>query len=76
VPIPPLAALAALYEAAISGIRRIPIVGVALNTFDLDDEAARRAVDAAARETGLPATDPVRFGAGELARAIRRFLSI
>lgn len=76
VPIPPLAALAALYETAISGIRRIPVVGVALNTFDLDDEAARRAVDAAARETGLPATDPVRFGADGLVRAIRRFLSI
>ncbi len=76
VPIPPLAALAALYEAAISGIRRIPVVGVALNTFDLDDEAARRAVDAAARETGLPAADPVRFGADALERAIRRFLSI
>jgi uncharacterized NAD-dependent epimerase/dehydratase family protein len=76
VPIPPLAELAALYEAAISGIRRIPVVGVALNTFDLDDGAARRAVEAAEQETGLPATDPVRFGADVLARAIRRFLSL
>ncbi|MCX5754359.1 MAG: DUF1611 domain-containing protein [Candidatus Krumholzibacteria bacterium] len=76
VPIPPLAELASLYEGAISGIRRIPVIGIALNTFDLDDEGARRAVEAAERETGRPVTDPVRFGAGVLARAIRGFLSI
>ncbi len=76
VPIPPLAELASLYEGAISGIRRIPVVGVALNTFDLDGERARRAVEAAERQTGLPVTDPVRFGAGVLVSAIRRILSI
>jgi uncharacterized NAD-dependent epimerase/dehydratase family protein len=76
VPIPPLAELVSLYEGAISGIRRIPVVGIALNTFDLDDERSHRAVEAAERETGLPVTDPVRFGAGVLVHAIRRFLSI
>jgi uncharacterized NAD-dependent epimerase/dehydratase family protein len=76
VPIPPLAELASLYEEAISGIRRIPVIGVALNTFDLDDERARRAVEAAERETGLPAADPVRFGADALVGAIRGTLSI
>jgi uncharacterized NAD-dependent epimerase/dehydratase family protein len=76
VPIPPLGELASLYEGAISGIRRIPVIGIALNTFDLDDEGARRAVEAAERETGLPVADPVRFGAGVLVSAVRRFLSI
>jgi uncharacterized NAD-dependent epimerase/dehydratase family protein len=76
VPIPPLPELASLYEGAIAGIRRMPVVGIALNTFDLDDALARQAVEAAERRTGLPATDPVRFGAGVLVSAIRRFLSI
>jgi uncharacterized NAD-dependent epimerase/dehydratase family protein len=76
VPIPPLPALVSLYEGAIAGIRRIPVVGIALNTFDLDEELARGAVERAERETGLSATDPVRFGAGVLVGAIRRFLSI
>lgn len=76
VPIPPLPELVSLYEGAISAIRRMSVVGIALNTFDLDDELARRAVEAAARQTGLPATDPVRFGADVLARAIRNSLSI
>jgi uncharacterized NAD-dependent epimerase/dehydratase family protein len=76
VPIPPLAELVRLYEHAIDGVRTIPVIGIALNTFDLDDEDARRAIDDAERETALPATDPVRFGAGPLVQAIRGFLSI
>jgi uncharacterized NAD-dependent epimerase/dehydratase family protein len=76
VPIPPLPQLAALYERAIEGIRRSPVIGVALNTFDMEERAARRAVEEAARETGLPTADPVRFGAEPLVSAIRSFLSI
>lgn len=71
VPIPPLPALVRLYEDAVAGIRRIPVLGIALNTFDLPEDAARDAVRRAAAETGLPAADPVRFGAEPLARAIR-----
>jgi uncharacterized NAD-dependent epimerase/dehydratase family protein len=70
VPIPPLAELVRLYERAAAGIGRIPVVAVALNTFDLGDEAARAAVARASRETGLPAADPVRFGAAPLVEAV------
>jgi uncharacterized NAD-dependent epimerase/dehydratase family protein len=76
VPIPPLKDLARLYERAIEGIRTIPVAGIALNTFDLEEGAARRAIEDAERETGLPATDPVRFGAAPLVRAIRERCSI
>jgi uncharacterized NAD-dependent epimerase/dehydratase family protein len=76
VPIPPLLKLVALYEGAIAGVRRIPVIGVALNTFDMEEDAARRALVEAQRETGLPATDPVRFGTEPLVSAIRTFLSL
>jgi uncharacterized NAD-dependent epimerase/dehydratase family protein len=69
-PIPPLAELVELYE-RISLLRRPATVAcVALNTGRLDEDDARRAIDATARETGLPADDPVRFGSGFLLDAV------
>ena len=44
--------------------------GVSLNTAKLDEAAAREALAAAQTETGLPACDPIRFGAEALARAV------
>jgi uncharacterized NAD-dependent epimerase/dehydratase family protein len=69
-PIPPLAGLVAMHEQISLLARPAKVLGVALNTRDLDEENARRAVDAAEAETGLPATDPVRFGAGPLVDAL------
>jgi uncharacterized NAD-dependent epimerase/dehydratase family protein len=46
------------------------VIGIALNTYDMSDDEARRACEDAARETGLPCTDPVRFDATPLLDAI------
>ena len=46
------------------------VIGISLNTYDLTDAEARRACEAAARETGLPATDPVRFDPAPLVEAV------
>jgi uncharacterized NAD-dependent epimerase/dehydratase family protein len=70
VPIPPLSDLVRRYEDALAPIRPGKVVALALNTFDLDDAAAQRAVDASARATGLPATDVVRFGAAKIVDAL------
>ena len=66
-PIPPLAEVVRLYEASTLIPRRAKVVAIALNTRDLDDEAARAAVAEAEAETGLPAGDPVRFGVAGIA---------
>ncbi len=76
VPIPPLPKLVELHEHSIAGIKHVPVIGIALNTFDLEEEPARAAIAAAGKETGLPVGDTVRFGAGELIRAIREGLGI
>jgi uncharacterized NAD-dependent epimerase/dehydratase family protein len=52
------------------------VVAMALNTSALAEADARRALDAAARETGLPAGDVVRFGAGPVLGALRRALDL
>ncbi len=70
--IPPLAELVALHERLALPARPATVAAIALNTRRLDDAEARAAVEAAAAETGLPAGDPVRFGAGALLDAVLR----
>jgi uncharacterized NAD-dependent epimerase/dehydratase family protein len=70
--IPPLADYVRLYETIGSAVHPTRVIGVSLNTYDLAEEAARQACESAARETGLPATDPVRFDSGPLIEAIHR----
>jgi uncharacterized NAD-dependent epimerase/dehydratase family protein len=65
-PIPPLPELVQLHERISLPRRRAPVLCIALNTANLDDERARKAVADVEEETGLPADDPVRFGAGKL----------
>jgi uncharacterized NAD-dependent epimerase/dehydratase family protein len=69
-PIPPLAELVELHERMSLLARPAKVAAIALNTRSLDEAEARQAVAAAARETGLPADDPVRFGASSLVDAI------
>jgi uncharacterized NAD-dependent epimerase/dehydratase family protein len=70
--IPPLSEYIRLYETIGSAVHPTKVIGISLNTYDLSDEAARRACEAATRETGLPATDPVRFDAKPLLDAVRQ----
>jgi uncharacterized NAD-dependent epimerase/dehydratase family protein len=73
VEIPPLAEFIRLSEIALAPLRPSPVIAVALNTFDLSDEAAHRVVEATERETGLPTTDPVRFDPAPIVDAIAEF---
>lgn len=69
--IPPLGEVMAMYTAAAHWLgRTTPFIGVALNTFGLPDDEARAAIAATAAETGLPTTDPIRFGAAVLLDAL------
>ncbi|MDQ3698399.1 MAG: DUF1611 domain-containing protein, partial [Gemmatimonadota bacterium] len=72
-PIPPLPELIRLHEAVLAPLRAAPVIGVCLNTADLDENEARRAVTRISEETGLPTTDPVRYDATPLADAIEAF---
>ena len=73
VPIPPLAELVRLHEAVAAPLRPAPVIAIALNTFDLSDDDAHAAIARAQEETGLPATDPVRFDPAPIVDAITAF---
>ena len=71
-PIPALSELVRLHEQISLLARPAKVLAVALNTRDQTDEEALAAIAAAEADTGLPADDPVRFGAGKLLDAIVR----
>jgi uncharacterized NAD-dependent epimerase/dehydratase family protein len=73
VPLPSLRELIRLYECMAEPLRPSPVIGIALNTFDLSDVEAHEAIERARAETGLPVTDPVRFATHVLADAIDAF---
>jgi uncharacterized NAD-dependent epimerase/dehydratase family protein len=62
--------LVELHERIALPARPAKVVALALNTRQLDEEGAQAAIEAAEKETGLPADDPVRFGPGSLLDAI------
>ncbi|MFL6018367.1 MAG: DUF1611 domain-containing protein [Gaiellaceae bacterium] len=69
-PIPPLDELADLHERTSLIARPARVACIALNTRRLEEDEAQRAIAAAEDETGLPAGDPVRFGAERLVAAL------
>jgi uncharacterized NAD-dependent epimerase/dehydratase family protein len=70
VELPSLPELVAAYEAVCRPVRPTRVLGVALNTVELDETGARRAVDEAEAATGLVADDAVRFGSERLLDAV------
>ncbi len=72
VAIPPLEDLVRIYEDAAAPVQPSKVIGIALNTYDLPEADARRAIAEAEKRTGLPASDPVRFPSAPLVDAVAR----
>jgi uncharacterized NAD-dependent epimerase/dehydratase family protein len=70
VPIPPLSQYIAAYEMLLSPMHPGKVVAISLNTMDLDPDSARKAIERACAETGLPVADPVREGDAGVARLV------
>jgi uncharacterized NAD-dependent epimerase/dehydratase family protein len=68
--IPPYPELIEIYERAAQPVHPTKVIGLCLNTYDMTEAAALEAVARASEETGLPATDPVRFDPAILVDAI------
>jgi uncharacterized NAD-dependent epimerase/dehydratase family protein len=73
-PIPSLSELVDLHERMSLKLRPAKVAAIALNTSTVSEEEARDALAAAEEETGLPADDPVRFGAERLLDAVLKLV--
>jgi uncharacterized NAD-dependent epimerase/dehydratase family protein len=73
VPIPPLPEFIAMHERMLAPLRASKVIALALNTSDLSEKKAQDAIARAAGETGLPATDPVRYDPAPIVDAIENF---
>ena len=74
-PLPPLNRMIQFNEDTVSWVRPerpCKVVGLALVTHGLSEQEARNAIKQVEDETGLPATDVMRFGAGKLMDALVR----
>jgi len=69
-PLVSLSELVDLHERLSLKRRPAKVVCIALNTSRVSEGEAREAIAATEQETGLPADDPVRFGAGKLLDAV------
>jgi uncharacterized NAD-dependent epimerase/dehydratase family protein len=69
-PIVGLPELVELHERMSLRLRPAKVAAVALNTSGVSDEEARAAIAETEQETGLPADDPVRYGAGRILDAV------
>jgi len=69
-PIVSLKELVDLHERMSLKLRPAKVASISLNTSEVSEEEARAAIEEAEAETGLPADDPVRFGAGKLLEAV------
>jgi uncharacterized NAD-dependent epimerase/dehydratase family protein len=59
-----------LHERMSLKLRPATVACICLNTSMVSEDDARAAIEVAEKETGLPADDPVRFGAGKLLQAV------
>jgi uncharacterized NAD-dependent epimerase/dehydratase family protein len=73
-PIVSLSELVDLHERMSLKLRPAKVACIALNTSGVSEQEAREAIVAAEEETGLPADDPVRFGAGKLLDSVLKAL--
>jgi uncharacterized NAD-dependent epimerase/dehydratase family protein len=74
-PILSLRELVDLHERMSLKLRPAKVACIALNTSPVSEEEARAAIADAEAETGLPADDPVRFGAGKLLDSVLKYVA-
>ncbi len=72
IPLPSLSQFIQLYESAVGWIKPAKVYGISLNTSAFSEEEAISLIKTYEAETGLPVTDPVRFGVDKIVEALKK----
>ncbi len=75
-PVPSIETMIDLYERITRPVFPARVIGIALNSMEVDETTAASTVIKVGRDLGLPTTDVIRFGADKLVQAILQFKSI
>ena len=65
-----------MYEDLAGIVNKAKVVGISLNCHDMTNEQALQIIEKTEKKTGLPATDPVKFGVDKLLNALVKYLNI
>lgn len=70
VPVPSVPEAIRLHNELSGFLKPAPTIGIALNCFDLSEDEALAEIERTEKETGVPTTDCIKFGAGKLVDAV------
>ena len=64
-----------LHEEMVSFVKPSKVVGICLNTYNLPDDKSIAIINEIQKNTGLPATDPIKYGTGNIIDGLLKYFS-
>jgi uncharacterized NAD-dependent epimerase/dehydratase family protein len=64
-----------LHEEMVSFVKPSKVVGICLNTYNLPDDKSMAIINEIQKNTGLPATDPIKYGTGNIIDGLLKYFS-
>ncbi len=64
-----------LHEEMVSFVKPSKVVGICVNTYNLPDDKSMAIINEIQKNTGLPATDPIKYGTGNIIDGLLKYFS-
>ena len=64
-----------IHEEMVSFVKPSKVVGICLNTYNLPEDKSREIIKEIQKDTGLPTTDPIKYGTGNIIDAMLNYFA-
>jgi uncharacterized NAD-dependent epimerase/dehydratase family protein len=64
-----------IHEDMVAFTKPSKVVGICLNTYNLSDDRSMALIDETQKKTGLPTTDPIKYGTGNIIDGMLKYFS-